>query len=130
MELNHDCVRQVLLDLENNLGLPNNPHDFKDVIFPKTFDTYGKDNVEYTLLKLRDANYIDAKPHYANDLLLSFYISSITWEGHQFLDTIRDSKIWKKTKNILSHLESASITFASNVASSVLSDFISGKIKL
>ena len=23
---------------------------------------------------------------------------SITWEGHDFLDTVRDSEVWRKTK--------------------------------
>lgn len=130
MELNHDCVRQVLLDLEKNLDLPNKSKDYKEAISPSTFKKYGDETVEYSLLQLINVHYVNGAPQYGCNTLSRCYISSITWEGHQFLDTIRDAKIWKKTKSILSHLESASITFASNVASSILSDFISGKINL
>lgn len=129
MKLNHDCVRQVLLDLEKNLDLPNIEKSYEEAISPSTFEKYGEKTVEYSLLQLINVHYVDGVPLYGSNVLLSCSVSSITWDGHQFLDTIRDSKIWKKTKGILSHLESASITFASNVASSVLSDFIFGQTR-
>ncbi len=29
-----------------------------------------------------------------------FFLRSLTWNGHEFLDAVRDEKIWNKTKNI------------------------------
>lgn len=38
--------------------------------------------------------------------------------------SIQDPKIWKTTKAVASHLESVSITLISNIASSVLENYI------
>lgn len=125
MKLNQDCIRQILLDIESNLDVPPQFQDYKNVISPKTFDKYGDKDVVYSLLKLKEAGYIDAKPRYASDQLCWFNISSITWDGHKFLDNIRDSKAWKITKSALSHLESVSIDLVSQTASAVISNLIS-----
>jgi len=34
--------------------------------------------------------------------MYSFGVSSLTWEGHEFLDKIRDETIWSKTKDAIS----------------------------
>lgn len=128
MKLNHDCVRQVLLDMEENLTLKRT--HFLNAIHPDTIEIYGIDNVIYSMVQLKNAEYIEASFSVINGIDSVIYISKLTWKGHQFLDTVRDSKIWKKTKGILSRLESSPITFVSTVASSVLSDFIAGKITL
>lgn len=125
MKLNQDCVRQVLLDIESNLDVPPQFQDYKNVISPKTFDKYGDDDVVYSLLKLKEAGYIDAEETYASNQLYWFNISSITWDGHKFLDNVRDPKAWKMAKSALSHLESVSIDLVSQTASAVISNLIS-----
>lgn len=129
MKLNHDCIRQVLLDIENNLCLDQK--HFLKVIAADTVNTYGIDNVLYSILQLNDAGYIDTritaiKAVKSEDSLV--YIKKITWEGHKFLDNIRDSNVWSKTKKILTHFESVSITLISNIASQVITNLITKQI--
>lgn len=35
------------------------------------------------------------------DGVVGFYVSDLTWKGQDFLETIRDNTIWKKTKDTL-----------------------------
>ncbi|WP_423738704.1 DUF2513 domain-containing protein [Clostridium niameyense] len=44
----------------------------------------------------------------------------ITWDGHEFLDNIRDNDIWNKTKNTISKINGVSIPIISDIAKSIL----------
>ncbi len=120
MKLNHDCVRKLMLILEDNL-------EIGDIIDASTIsiDDFSESEILYSALKLHEANYISGKV--INDLSdnNNILINGITWEGHKFLDTIRDNKVWSHTKTVLSKVSSSSITFASTVASQVLTNLIS-----
>lgn len=120
MKLNHDCVRAVLLFLEENLDCTGSIGI--DNVELAGFD---KNDVIYSLLKLHEAGYISGR--FVKDISedISGFVTEITWEGHKFLDTVRDNKVWKSTKTILSKVSSASISFVSSVASQVLSTLIS-----
>lgn len=120
MKLNHDCVRKLMLVLEDNL-------EIGDIIDASTIsiDDFSESEILYSALKLHEANFISGKV--INDLSdnNNILINGITWEGHKFLDTIRDNKVWSHTKTVLSKVSSSSITFASTVASQVLTNIIS-----
>ena len=61
---------------------------------------------------------------------LIILISSITYEGHQFLDNIRDDKVFAKTKAILSKFKSVSIEVISETASKVITNMINQQFNL
>lgn len=119
MTLNHDCVRKLLLYLEDNLEL-NTTLELSDF----ALEGFSVNDTSYTIKKLAEADYITA--NIVKDALdgLEITVYEITWEGHKFLDTIRDNKVWSETKNILSKVSSCSISFVSNVASQVLTNLI------
>ena len=121
MRLNHDCVRAVLLFLEENLGYTRGM-DFEEI----KLNGFTADDVIYSLIKLKQANYISGDVIIDPDLEdVEGCVTGITWEGHKFLDTVRDNKVWGKTKTVLSKVSSASISFVSSVASQVLATLIS-----
>jgi len=116
LELKIDCVRDILISIEKNLGygetLPLN--DLKNMPLLKNYDL---DDVRYSLDRLKEENYIDSTP----DLLDEVIISSLTFNGHQFLDSIRNDGIWKETKSRLAKIGgAASISTISTVASSIV----------
>lgn len=127
MKLNKECVRDVLLCIESN----QKPGIFLQLNnFYQKLEAYSKEDIDYTLLKLKEADYINGKPSYGNDRLVDFSVGSITWDGHQFLDTIRDPKIWSKAKSIGNKLEDISITLLSKIGTNIIEDVITGKITL
>ena len=128
MRLNHDCVRDVMLFIEEEQELGMAPHlpDFLNQKKPakSRLDKYDAETIKYSLMKLDETNYLNDNCVITQYQLIEFDVTSITWNGHKFLDTIRDPKIWKTTKNVASHLESISITLLSNIASNVLESYI------
>ena len=45
---------------------------------------------------------------------------SLSFDGHSFLDNIRDNQVWSKSKKILSAFKSVSIEIISQVATNVI----------
>lgn len=119
MKLNHDCVRDLLLYVEENLGyndeLEVNRMHLKD---------YSLEELLYTSEKLAEAGYIDYYPIEIDNEYSIILINSISYKGHQFLDTVRDNEVWTKTKRVLSILKSVSIEITSETASKVINHII------
>lgn len=122
MKLNKDCVRSIMLLCESNLGIKNNLN-LKDFLNSKELK-YSEDDIKYTLEKLNETSYLNMHLQCGSNEIAEVTISSLTWQGHQFLDTIRDPKVWATTKKIASKLESVSITILSNIATGVINHFI------
>ena len=120
MKLIHDCVRDVMLFLENNLT-------YEEYLYTRKIklNKYKTNDILYTLDKLSEAGFITITGKTMDDD--NFYVTSITYNGHQFLDNIRDSKVWKQTKSILSTFTSTSLGIVQNIASQVISNIITGK---
>ncbi|EOO33947.1 hypothetical protein IIU_02687 [Bacillus cereus VD133] len=119
MKLNQDCVRDLLLELEEKLTINDYfllPH-FNNL---DTVSKHGFDDTFYSFKKLVEANYLNGSCKYGSNELINLSIDSISWDGHQFLDTIRDNVIWSKTKTAASSLSSVSISIMSALATSYL----------
>lgn len=128
MKLNQDCLRDLMLYLEDTLTMRN--YILIDCYSNDTFlEKYNIDDLRYTALKLIEANYIDASTRKFLDVAVpEIRIKSITFAGHKFLDTIRDDKVWKKTKNVLSGFKSTSIEIISETASKVITNLINQQL--
>jgi hypothetical protein len=95
MKRDMDLIRELLLKLE---ALPlamgdvwTIPSDAPALAVPG----YGVHQIDYHLSLIWEAGFIDdanASP------MFGIGFRSLTWEGHDFLDSVRDPKIWEKTK--------------------------------
>ena len=65
-----------------------------------------------------------------NNEIAEYYTGALTWDGHKFLDTIRDNEFWSKTKQITSRFASVSISMIESIASQVISNLIAKQMKL
>lgn len=119
MKLNNDCVRDLLLYIEQNVGV----EDYVDIA---TLDLspYTTEDLIYTSQKLNEAGYINAKISKYVDGDCDVYINSLTWNGHKFLDNIRDDNVWKTTKGVVSKFSSVSLSVIENIASQVITNII------
>lgn len=123
MKLNQDCVRAVLLELEEKLTFNADLYFFQ-IKQLECVQKYNEDSVIYSILKLIEADYLSGAPLYAGDGLADLTVSSLTWDGHLFLDTIRDNKVWTETKSVVSKFSSVSVSLMSTIASSILNELI------
>ena len=126
MKTNIECIRDVLLNFESlPLGCYA-PYDFSFAI-----EKHGISDVEYSLVKLMEAGYISADIQRCLDGSYSYLgIYDITFPGHQFLEKIRDNKVWAKTKAVAGNIGSQAFDVIAKIATSILTNLISSKLGL
>lgn len=125
MKLNHDCIRDLMLFSEKVLNMRNYISCSALELPP-----YTNDELIYTASKLIEAGYLEGNVLKSLEGGRNVRISSITWSGHEFLDTIRDDGVWKSTKEKLNKFPSVSIGFISDVASQILANLINQHLGL
>lgn len=98
MKLDMELVRRFLLLIEEQ----------EDGIFriPEDVDV---NIAKYHLNLLKDKGYINVSIFYADNIPYFINNCSLTWEGHEFLDSIRNDTIWNKVVETLKQ-EGSSIT--------------------
>lgn len=123
MTLNYDCIRDVLLYLENTLGYTD---DMVAMTHKRlTIETvcaglssYSKGDVQYTIEKLYEARYIRIVDitHNNQKYIVNGYIDDITWDGFNFLNNIREKSIWEATKQGAKKVGAMSISAISMIS--------------
>lgn len=62
---------------------------------------YSLDETQYNLQIMYEGGFINAEPiSTENGRLHGLLPFRLTWEGHEFLDSIRDKKVWSKIKSL------------------------------
>lgn len=130
MKLNPDCIRDVLLHLEEmpyrtSTSVPEITSNLKG---------FSNDEVMYTCLKLNEAGLIDATvrnyPSDGYDIVIR--VKDITYSGHQFLETIRSPKSWKIIKKGCENVGSFALktisSIAEGVATAAINQYLSGNL--
>lgn len=93
MKRNWDTIREVLIKLEE-LDAKTGSIQLSD--FPKEKDYEYSYHVELLIdAGLINGQMINTLGRHAQ----SFMIKSLTWNGHEFLDAIKDDNVWNKTKS-------------------------------
>jgi len=123
MKLNHECVRDSLLVIENELPL-NSMTRLSDFEKIPALTSYSRDELLYCLSKLLEAEFIHAKEIRVAEGLQDIFIQELTWSGHAFLDNVRDPKVWKKVKDKISFLKSVSIPITAELGSKFAKDLL------
>lgn len=113
MKRDWDIIRDILLKLEDL--------EPSVVLEPKDFPSDKISEYAYNANLLLEAGLV----HGGTDGTLMadlnhFWLSRLTWDGHELLDAIRDDSIWNRTKNRFAS-EGISMTFdlVKNVATEI-----------
>lgn len=122
MKLNYDCVRDVMLYLEENLNFGNPIRDTNINL------NYDIKEIRYSLLKLHEINYLDGSVSKYMDGGYSVITTDITFYGHKFIGEIQSDTIWDKTKSVSKDLGIQTINGITQIASSVISSLILSKL--
>lgn len=94
MKRDMDLVRLILLEIEKEY--------VSTAIYDLNIDGYDRDEVAYHCKILYDGGLIsDYKAQYADGEIYAFGVGSLTWEGNDFLDKIRDDSQWGKIKETI-----------------------------
>lgn len=113
MKRDDDLVRAFLLAIEASEG----PVSLDRLDVPGA----GRDEVVYHLKLLDDAGFIQARFLYGDDTTLNVFVSRLTWDGHEFLDAVRDDGVWDSAKSqVASKVGSASLQILQAVATAIV----------
>ena len=89
---------------------------------------YSRDEIDYSILKMHEANLIRATIQEFLDGTIDIVIHDITYNGHQFLANIRENKIWTTTKTVMGKIGSTSIQAATQIATGVVTEIIKATV--
>ena len=131
MTLNPNCIRDILLFLEKELSLSEQlefePVDYQ---FMAAELSYEAAEIINTLLVLEDADFIEVASDYSSEGIEEFVVYRITYNGYQFLETIRPKTVWQKTTSVCSSIGSFSFNLLTQVATSLLTAYANGQLNL
>lgn len=115
MKLNNECIRDLLFYLEENLKYHQRlyVHDIK-------LKSYSPDELLYTVERLKEANFLNCFGGIYSKYNLPLSIDSITYQGHQFLDSIRDEHVWNSAKSKIKTVTSVTLPILQELCSTYL----------
>src|ERR1700730_4899614 len=99
MKRDMDLIRELLLKLE---ALPMCPGGIVHIMPDATevqVDGYDTDQIDYHLSLIEKAGLIDTG---GVNPMMGIGFRSLTWSGHDFLDSVRSPDVWDKTKKVAS----------------------------
>jgi len=127
MKLNHNCVRDVLIAVEDNTGYrifleyPNDVHKCPGL------KNYSDDEIRYHIYQCRKAGLIEID---AIDMSQKIRIADLTPNGHSFLANIRSDTVWSNVKEVSAKVGSTSITSIIQIANGIVSSLIKSHLGL
>lgn len=122
MKLNLDCVREVLLFLEDqDFVVINEDGDFKwtEIGIGEVCNAlphYDPEDIFYTLYQLSEADLIDCTSVPGDDSVILFEVNCITFYGHEYLEGIRDSRRWAAIKTAAEKVGNMSLKVVSAIS--------------
>lgn len=113
MKLTNDLIRDTLLCIEEKC------------------ESYTDDSNRFNFRsQMKKAGFIDAVIPGRQDKISYLDIDSITYEGHMFLESIRDDDLWNEIKNRLGSATKVSISIISKIIIELGSAYIKEKLGL
>lgn len=122
MKLNPDCIREILLTIENNSGFKRTTVFSADETASPSKINYSMDEIAYHIRQCLMSDLIFGVNFY--DCGSNITVSDLTPKGHEFLENIRSDKIWKGTKEIAHKIGSVSLNALTSIASNVITELI------
>lgn len=123
MKRDMELCRKILFAIEDEY-VDTTIYDLKIV-------GYSMEQVAYHCKILHDANLIsDYGAQYADGHIWVFGIGALTWEGHEYLDKIRQDTVWNKTKDVITQKGlPMAVDVIKEVATAIISSMTEGAIK-
>jgi hypothetical protein len=92
MKRDYELVRKLLLFLEDK--------STPEAIACPNIEGYDDLAIKYHLLLLAQAKLIDYEPELTNTgRIIRVIVFSLSWQGHDFLDSVRNDAVWANVKS-------------------------------
>lgn len=127
MRLNPDCIRDILIFIEDNSRPSINSEKLVCLNGMLSEFDYSLEELVYHSQQLKLDNLIT---DLSKDFTTNFYVKDLTPDGHRFLANIRNDNNWSKTKEITRSIGGFSIQMLKNVSESVIVALVKDKLGL
>lgn len=127
MIFDHDCVREILLAVEQcPFGQTLNVEKLTAQL-----PDFDEETIWYACLKMGEGGLLTIMtvPLMGSDMPGIKQITCMTYQGHEFLDTIREKTNWEKTKDIAKKAGTGSIKFLGEIAKEVVKAAVTSAIQ-
>lgn len=127
MKLNPDCVRDILLKIEE---LPDVKHfwRFEKETIPDLFPQYSIDEIIYHLRQCELNGFLLNPSH---NMQYDYYIvQDLTPIGHEFLNNIRENTVWNGVKEVAIKIGANSLSSFVQIATATISQLIKSHFEL
>ena len=126
MKRDLDLIRTILLRLESidvpaGHCIPVGPNDLET-------EGYSGEQVAYHIQLLKSGGFVRELGSKPSRYGLNY--SGLSWEGHEFLDSVRDEKVWRDTRNAVQTIGGFTFGMVTDVAKEILSAKIKSAIGL
>lgn len=122
MELNYDCIRDLLLEIEKVTTFNKSFTLFSNL---ENLKKYEREELQYHLRQCQLAGFLyKYQPFMDGDIS----VSDLSFQVHEFLHSIRTDKVWSKTKDICKELGIKTLNGILQISSQIISQIISNKL--
>ena len=123
MKRDMELCRKILLAIEEQY--------VDTALYGLEVEGYSMQQVAYHCKILHDAGLIsNYKGYFASNRLYDFAVGSLTWDGHEFLDKIRQDTIWNKTKDVITQKGLPMVLdVVKEISQSIVATMVQGAIK-
>jgi Hypothetical protein (DUF2513) len=130
MKRDMDLIRELMLKLE---ALPVPLTELKVLdgnAAAVQVDGYTTEQIDYHLLLLEQAGFIHGggMENFGMRFGPGIGFQSLTWAGHDFLDSVRDPDVWDRTKQVASAAGGFTVDLLVSVAKSLAEGAVKGLI--
>ena len=112
MKRDMDLVRAILLKLEEDISLHPKTYNFHFDNSKILVPGHNDEAVYSHLLMLIESPYVEGRRAMSGEIT----VKSLTWDGREFLDAIRDVEIWGKTKERAKAVAGVGLQFVWEIA--------------
>ena len=135
MQLNPDCIRAVMLQIESDWTVKDDGRGH--ITFGalslsqlcKALPEYTQADIFYTLHNLEQAGYIKVQTTWADGAVYRCTVNYMTYSGHEFLNGIRDPKHWSVIKSGIDAVRNYSLDAINAIAGGITTAAISAYLE-
>jgi hypothetical protein len=114
-----DLIRHLLLTLEGEAKYLETEAIEAEARFKENYKDYEGEWNEHCRW-LAEAGLIEGKSIKRSDGYVAIYPERLTWKGTEYLDSIRDKKIWAEVKKQLSRIGSFTLPIVQSIAENII----------
>ena len=127
MRLNPDCIRDILLEVEENTDLTHSI-SFKpwSGALPARLSRYSPDELAYHIMQCDLHGYFEEMHNFVDEYDVSF----LSPAGHAFLSDIRSDTVWNHTKTVAGKIGAWSLDALTKIATGVVTELIKTQLSV